>query len=95
MKYGWIIDKDVIDNGHSNNLTGPNGISATIFNMLKNGEGEPFRMLDDDRILYYEGRLIGDDNTDGFEPLDDYGTPGAGCTIIQYKNEKSGHWEDL
>ena len=49
-------------------------------------------MLDDDRNLYYKGRISGD--YDGFEPLDDYGMPNAGATIIQYKG-KSGGWEDL
>ena len=36
-------------------------------------------MLDDDRTVYYEGFLIGDE----FAPLDDFGEPNAGCTRIQ------------
>jgi len=32
---------------------------------------------------------------EGFEPLDDFGTPAAGCTSIKYKNPKTGAWEIL
>lgn len=51
-----------------------------------------FRLRDDDNNPYYEG--VSDDNKteDLFAPLDDYGMPNAGCTDIQYKNEK-GEWE--
>ena len=53
--------------------------------------GDTFRMLDDDGELYYVGRIILDDNTSGFEPLDDFGMPNAGCTSIEYR-EKNGAW---
>lgn len=45
-----------------------------------------FRMFDDDNVLCYEGEgncLEHIDGT-GFEPLDDYGTPNAGCTFIEW-----------
>lgn len=54
-----------------------------------------WRMFDDDRELYYEGILIGDseDETEGFSPLDNYGTPGAGCVRIDYYID--GKWDTL
>jgi len=51
------------------------------------------RMLTDDRELCYEGRS--DDNS-SFEPLDCFGRPNFGCTIIQYwQAGKDGGWVDL
>jgi len=58
---------------------------------LKSGKGKKFQMFDDDGIRYYSGRIIGD--YQGFEPLDDYGTPNAGCTDIKYF--ENGKWESL
>jgi len=43
-------------------------------------KGVKFQMFDDDMNLYYEGKIIG--NYSGFEPLDDFGMPNAGCTSI-------------
>jgi hypothetical protein len=68
------------------------------------GEGmsplvEWFRMYDDDRELYYTGVRTGqgDDHgsEEGFEPLDDYGTPNAGATEIRYYKPETGEWETL
>jgi hypothetical protein len=41
-----------------------------------------FRMSDDDGNVYYEGWLAGE--YEGFEPLDDFGTPAAGCVRIEF-----------
>jgi len=60
-------------------------------NHINSGKGEKFRMFDDDMNLYYEGRITG--GYDGFEPLDDFGQPNAGCTSIEYL--KNGKWEQL
>jgi hypothetical protein len=54
--------------------------------------GERFRMKDDDGQVYYHGRIAGD--YDGFEPLDDFGAPNAGCTSIEYRGTNGG-WEQL
>ena len=68
------------------------------------GEGmtplvEWFRMYDDDRELYYTGVRTGQaedyGSEDGFEPLDDYGTPNAGATMIDYYKPETGGWETL
>lgn len=102
--YGWVIDRDHLEEGNIEigNLNGvgtigPKGVDPTIIARLTLGEGTPFRLLDDDDKLYYEGRII-IINTDHpeveFAPLDDYGAPGAGCTSIAYQNAQ-GVWETL
>jgi len=87
--YGWIIDQDFIDDNRDDaGTTGPSGISKALEDDLAAGKGEKFRLFDDDDVLYYEGRLVGD--YVGFEPMDDYGTPNAGCTIT--KVLQGGEW---
>jgi hypothetical protein len=41
-------------------------------------------MFDGDGELYYSGTIWGD--FDGFEPLDDFGTPSAGCIEIKLRD---------
>jgi hypothetical protein len=84
-EYFWTIDKDHIEGT-------ANGLSSVSINIDTTTPGEHFRMFDDDGKLYYEGTIWGD--CDGFEPLDHFGMPSAGCTGIQYKNDK-GEWEWL
>jgi len=91
MKYAWIIDKDRIGNGISVGIAGPADISEQLFNKLKSNVGDKFRMLDDDKNIYYEGRIIG--NYNGFEPLDDFGQPNDGCVVIEYM--KNSKWAPL
>jgi len=88
--YAWVFN-EVFD-GEINQIFGPNKVSKELFEQLKKGEGKEFRMLDDDNKVYGQGKIIGEET--GFEPLDDYGTPGLGCTQIQYKNDKN-KWETL
>src|SRR3546814_1872562 len=60
MAYGWIIDKDHIADGEAEpgtllnavGLVGPRDIAHEIETRLKAGEGEPFRLYDDDGELY-------------------------------------------
>lgn len=99
-RYAWIITRDhTADEGaeegtnmNAIGIVGPRGCTDEQEEQLKAGEGEEFRMYDDDGILYYSGRIIGD--YDGFEPLDDYGMPNAGAVRIDYKN-KDGIWSQL
>ena len=84
--YNWTITKDHIEKGKENGLTGPANKSRHTANEAQ------FRMFDDDGELYYSGSIWGD--YDGFEPLDDFGMPSAGCTGIQYQNDK-GEWKWL
>jgi len=44
-----------------------------------------FKMYDDDGVLYYNGLSSDKDSEGAFSPLDDFGTPNAGCTEIRYK----------
>lgn len=90
-KYAWIIDKDVIVDVNSGEepavgTMGPSDIDPEFEKQLRlTGEGMKFRLLDDDHIQYYEGRIVG--KWEGFEPLDDFGMPNAGCTMISLRNE--------
>ena len=93
--YCWVIDVDYIatpDHEAPSNLNavgmmGPNKANPEL---LK-GVTEVFRMLDDDRNVYYQGRIAGE--YDGFEPLDDFGTPNAGAVHIEYLT--NGEWSAL
>lgn len=95
---GWIIDRDLLfeSEGDGRDETGTVGPSGF--------EGDPasfdikFRMYDDDDELYYEGRMNQDAMDDGFaegwgDPLDDFGTPNAGCTRLDYLED--GTWKTL
>lgn len=99
--YGWIITEDLIteDLGsvdfpprNDTNLLGPRNISPMARAELDDGEGAVFRLLDDDMNVYYKGRIVGGDYT-GFEPMDDFGTPNAGCVHIEYWEGKE--WRPL
>lgn len=54
-------------------------------------EWTEFRLYDDDGELYYSGRQ--NQHGDGFEPLDQYGMPNAGCTEIRL--HENGEWKTL
>lgn len=97
MAHGWIIWKDHLGDGCEGTM-GPSTIPESIQKRLQLGEGEPFRMLDCEDTLYYSGLLLVDESMDEnedyeFTPLDDFGTPNAGCTDIQYK--KNGVWQSI
>ena len=93
--YGWLIEDDYISNeseASSAGKMGPHGITTLQINQLKLGQGERFRIYDGDGVMYYAGRIIGEH--DGFEPLDDYGTPNDGATSIYYEGPR-GVWREL
>ena len=97
-KYAWHIhtsqiDADIDDDGNFGkpvdvSITGPGNpaLDPNLELKLINGEGTTFHLYDDDGELYYVGRIVGD--FEGFEPLDDFGTPNAGCT----KMKLGGKW---
>jgi hypothetical protein len=93
----WIIDKDYIANPEAKapsnqnavGLMGPRGYTGNGSELTKQ-----FRMLDDDRVLCYEGRNDTDDDDYAFGPLDDVGGPNAGCTTIEYNIPGKG-WKAL
>lgn len=93
--YIWIIDKVFEDS--DKRFVGVTGPSDGDILLLDKGTGRRFRLLTDDRDLIAEGRLFGDEKTaDDFAPLDNFGMPNWGCTIISYwKPGEGGGWKDL
>ena len=94
--YAWIITKDDIAEGDADSsvgVTGPRDITEQQEFLLRKGEGRTFYLYDDDKLLYYTGRAIHDGTSDGeygidFGPLDDFGLPNAGCTLIKWEGDK-------
>ena len=90
----WIIDIDHIadesarpgSNANAVGLCGPRGYEGDGSELT-----HKFRMLDDDREVYYEGRAS---RGGTFDPLDDFGEPNAGATTIQYW-QAGGGWQNL
>ena len=93
--YGWIITHDLLgDEPEAVGVMGPRNITEELKRRLQAGEGQAFRLLDDDREPYYAGRWIVTEAGDAEgDPLADYGEPNAGCTIMQVR--EGGRWEDL
>jgi len=91
MAYGWIITVDRIEPGEDSSV-GVIGPAGCVFTDVQiKADGIPFRMFDDDGELYYVGQIILDESDGtGFEPIDDYGKPNAGCTMIQYRTTPKG-----
>lgn len=93
QEYGWIITRDYLSEQWGSEdseagIYGPHGCSKNLHDALLSGKGHKFKMYDDDDELYYKGLFIGDpESEDGFAPLDDFGTPNAGCTRIDYYDE--------
>lgn len=84
----WRITKDVIGHGEM--------VGVSSFDCSKENTAElkhPFRLLDGDRIVYYEGVSDDCESGDAFAPLDDFGEGYAGCGFIEYL-ESSG-WKQL
>ncbi len=114
--YAWTIDKYPItkdpDDGYEFQAEpdgtvsqGPGDVDPALLQRLADGEGERFRMLDDDGTVYFEGRILipgetGEDSDAGdmhSAPLWDLGEA-YGCVTIQYraKTDAGGTtWEDF
>mgnify|MGYP003623500088 CR=1 FL=1 len=92
----WIIEKDLIP---IEGLKSRVGIGSANYDKEKFAKAEtvPFRLLDDDGEVYYEGRMTAKRlNSSGelaFEPLD-WAMGDAGCTELQYR-EGGGPWTTL
>jgi len=81
----WIITKALFDADETGTKSRSWATCSTLVVDLV-----PFRMLDGDGNVYYEGLATPDAD---FQPLDDFGRPNAGCTEIQYKVD--GIWQTL
>ena len=100
MRYAWVITKDNITEPGDDlpsrvGWAGPS--TATEDDVKLARVGRAFRMLDDDGIVYYHGRIWTEDepgSEDDFGPLEDLGTPDAGCVTIQYRDD-GGMWVTL
>ncbi len=83
----WVIDKDHIADADARPGTCRNAVGLMGPRGYK-GDGSElthrFRILDDDGEVYYEGRCDTCDDDNALEPLDNFGTPNAGATTIQY-----------
>lgn len=110
----FIITKDLIadeddkaehpegkSNFHAIGVVGPRWASEEDVRRLEAGEGVKFRLLDDDREVYYYGRRLEESDADEMydaepelAPLDCFGGPNAGCTIQEEKNA-DGKWEAI
>lgn len=91
----FIITHDHINAGDDRRVgtIGPRRANPKNVTLLLEGGGHRFRLIDDDNCLCYQGRSTADDS---FTPLDCFGTPDAGCTIIQYwTTGKGGGWSTL
>lgn len=81
----WQITDDVLE-GKAIDIKSADWRPGQLLN-------QNFRLLDDDGWVYYIGVSNDSETEEGFAPLDDYGTPNAGCTEIQYL--RNGEWEIL
>lgn len=99
----WVITKD-----YNPTPGAPSGTNANAHGMRSRGCPNwmltrpgllPFRLLDDDANVYYEGVMVPfdehNDFADGFEPLDNFGEGNAGCTSLEYLDPKTDCWELL
>ncbi len=82
--YRWVITKDHLDGDNADSRVGTVGPRDAREEVTSNPTS--FSLYDDDDNCYYEGMLYGD--FEGFEPLDDFGTPNAGCV----KMKLGGSW---
>lgn len=96
----FIITKDKIDSDAVGTI-GPRSASEADEARLRAGEGVAFRLLDDDREVYYYGRRLEESDADAayhgepeLAPLDCFGTPNAGAVIQEEKNA-DGVWEAI
>lgn len=95
--YAWMITEDRISQGDQKTrigTIGPRGTGLCAADFA-NQQTTRFRLKDDDGQTYYEGVFVGDHTSEeAFGPLDDFGTPDAGCTRLEYRYP-DGRWRPL
>ena len=104
MRTNWTITVDHIaepgekapSNQNAVGMIGPRDATLTHDQIKNHKDRVAFKMYDDDKNLYYSGFMVpGDEGEAEFGPLDDFGTPNAGCTEIKIKNKSTGEWETV
>lgn len=116
ITYDHIAEEGVEapSNDNAKGMTGPRNVSASLVMRLAEAaqagrthaadfpDVQWFKIYDDDGEIYYTGVRTGESEyEDGFEPLEDFGTPNAGATEIRYldvaKTAETGSevWEAL
>ncbi len=90
----WMITRDVLfEKTVLGGTKSEVGRCSSDYNSEKMSTNfHPFRLLDDDGHLYYEGICDTNDDVNAFGPLDYY-IYHSGCTEIQYKTQTG--WECL
>lgn len=87
MTLAFIIDTDHVTTGADSDAGFTRGDEQRIAELRTDpNTGRPFRLYDDDRELYYEGRILTADDPgteQDFAPLD-WAMWNAGCTAIMY-----------
>lgn len=101
--YAWIITKDHLaetfnDDSSSVGVVGPSDAPDELVERLNKGEGQLFKMYDDDGELYFTGKALainGEEDSEEylFGPLNDFGTPDSGAVDIHWKI--NGKWESV
>lgn len=99
MTYAWTITVDNLnkeDEGTTGvGVVGPGEAELTHDEVKVHPDRQAFMIFDDDGIHYYSGFMVHGGDSDGFEPLDDYGTPNDGATEIRYREGKNGPYKTL
>ena len=99
----WVITKDWLADEFSRpgsenavGISGPEGCPLNARGIASSPEVKRFRLYDDDNGLTYSGLMVVGDEIDAeLMPLDNYGRPNAGCTIMRVLNVVTGEWEVL
>lgn len=95
--YAWVITRDHLaeqerreNSMHKaeDDAVGTAGPGGTTDEMVEKAraEGVTFKLYDDDNILYYTGKILGDmeEEVVCYAPLSDFGEGYAGCTSVRY-----------
>jgi len=77
----WTITRDRFDHGAAVGTVGPSGAELTHAEIIAHPDKVMFKLYDDGGEHYYTGYMVGDSNE--FAPLDDFGQPNAGCTVLK------------
>ena len=89
--FAWIIDQDQSDSPWTQaGEIGPRGAAKAAADVLREGGGQCFRLLNGDGEVSYEGRIVmcKADDRPGFQPL----TAFKWCAAIQYLDAAGDTW---